>query len=134
MGPPAGGVVSGQTQRWWWPQQGHRSHTLGAVARPCWSRDGGRPLSREQLVSEPNSDPAEQGTHGDGARRWRQRSFSCLMASFLAYGFPFFRLQPVMVFKLPLRASASHFRFLEACSELPGVGVRVCGVSSNVFE
>lgn len=40
----------------------------------------------------------------------------------------------VMVFKLPLRASASHFRFLEACSELPGVGVRVCGVSSSMFE
>lgn len=47
---------------------------------------------------------------------WRMdRCCLFLMASFLIYSFPFFRLQLVLVFNQFLKTSGSHFRFLEVC-------------------
>lgn len=58
----------------------------------------------------------------------------CLMASFLVYSFPFFRLQSVLVFKRSLKTSGSHFRFLEVCCKLERVGAAGSVAPNRAFE
>lgn len=83
---------------------------------PVGAQAGAGRLLKGQLESEPKNDPAEQETRGDGARL-AEGEVVLLFNGFLSrLRFPLLPFAArVMVFKLPLRASASHFRFLEGC-------------------
>lgn len=91
---------------------------MGAAAGPSLSPHRARAAgSREgPLVSKPENHAVKPETRGDGAEL-AQREVVFVLNGFLSHlQFPLLPFAArVMVFKRSLKASGSHFRFLEVC-------------------